>query len=142
MIFLVALGSLLVGALAGALLFKRFGSDEIRVQRLEAQLQELSSEHAAYKAQVNHHFTDSVVLINNLTRSYRDVFQHIASGAEALCPDHIAKQVAAVPLGLESGDLRRTTSLRPDLPPLDYANPDLLPDEEAADRVDPEIYRR
>lgn len=142
MIFLIALGSLLVGALAGALLFKMFGSDEVRVQRLEAQLQELASAHESYKAQVNHHFTDSVVLFNNLTRSYRDVFQHIATGAELLCPDHIAKQVAAVPLELESGDLRRGTSLRADLPPLDYADPDLLPNEKVVDHVDPELFRR
>lgn len=123
MLWLVALGCLFGGAVAGALLFKLLKSDEARVQQLEAELQQLSQEYESYKREVHGHFSDSAHLLGKLTESYRDVFQHLAQGARDLCPEYIANQVTQI----------TSLSVHPDLdskgpdggatrlsPPLDY----------------------
>jgi uncharacterized membrane-anchored protein YhcB (DUF1043 family) len=97
MLWMVALGCLLAGALLGAGLFKLLRSDEIRVQQLESQLQHLSDEYENYKKEVHGHFSDSAILIGKMTESYREVYQHLAEGARNLCPDYIAAQMTQLP---------------------------------------------
>jgi len=122
MIWIVALGCFLVGAAAGALLFKTFRSDEAQVRDLKKQLQQLSEEHENYKSHVHSHFGSTSRLFNQLSDSYRDVYQHMAEGARQLCPDYIASQLT------QSSDakiLLRDDRAEPapeiKAPPLDYA---------------------
>ena len=50
MSWIIGIICFLVGAAAGALLFRIFRSDEVRVKHLEAQLRQLAEEHENYKA--------------------------------------------------------------------------------------------
>ncbi len=122
MLWIVALVCLLVGAIAGAVSFKLFKSDEARVQLLETQLQQLSDEYENYKREVHGHFSDSAHLFGKLTESYRDVYQHLSHGARNLCPEYIANQVAQIPADSLSTDpvLERDANGKQLSPPLDY----------------------
>lgn len=126
MMFALAVGSLLIGALIGAALFKIFKSDDVRIHQLEAKLLQVSEEYEQYKRDVQHHFSDSAALINNLTKSYHEVYQHLSQGARTLCPEHVAKQITAVPLAISSDEIgAKYFDEPPELltPPLDYASP-------------------
>lgn len=122
MIWIVALGCFLVGAAAGALLFKVFRSDEAQVRSLKQQLQKLSEEHENYKSNVHSHFGNTARLFGQLSDSYREVYQHMAEGARQLCPDYISNQ-----LTLNSDvksllhDERPSPAPEIKAPPLDYA---------------------
>lgn len=137
MLWMVGFGCLLAGALIGAVLFKMFKSDEIRVQQLESQLQQLSDEYENYKKEVHGHFSDSAILVGKLTESYREVYQHLAQGARSLCPDYIATQMTQLGSpdsvttdegGRVSGNSTPPTRLSP---PLDY----VLPGQEEATQI-------
>jgi uncharacterized membrane-anchored protein YhcB (DUF1043 family) len=129
MLWMVAFGCLLAGALIGAFLYKLLRSDETRVQQLEMQLQSLGDEYENYKKEVHGHFSDSAVLIGKLTDSYREVYQHMAHGARNLCPDHIAVQLTQLsPTDSLTAVQDRSASANPEnvrlSPPLDYVIPD------------------
>jgi uncharacterized membrane-anchored protein YhcB (DUF1043 family) len=129
MLWMVAFGGLLAGALIGAFLYKLLRSDETRVQQLEMELQRLGDEYETYKKEVHGHFSDSAVLIGKLTDSYREVYQHLAHGARNLCPDHIAVQLTQLsPTDSPYAGTGRSASADPGSvrlsPPLDYVIPD------------------
>jgi len=73
--------ALIIGALAGALTVFLIGRkpkvDEDRVRELETQLDE-------YQREVSDHFVETASLVNNLTRSYKAVYDHLESGAYRL----------------------------------------------------------
>ncbi len=120
MLWIVALGCLLAGAVAGAILFKLMKSDEARVQQLETQLQQLTDEYENYKREVHGHFSDSAHLFSKLTESYRDVYQHLAHGARNLCPEYIANQVAQIPADSLNANTSPDAKANQLSPPLDY----------------------
>jgi uncharacterized protein len=124
MVWLTALGCLVAGAILGAVLYKIFKSDEVKIHRLEAQIQQLTEEYSRYKKDVHNHFSDSAQLVANLTQSYQEVYQHLAQGAQTLCPEHIAKQITTVAPALLA-ELPHPTEAQQAklLPPLDYVAP-------------------
>ena len=120
MSWIIAITCLLIGAAAGALLFRTFRSDEARVKQLEAQLQQLSEEHENYKSSVHTHFSSSARLLNDMTDSYRKVYLHMANSAQSLCPDYISSQLnlsSEAKALLERDEEAKGTPA----PPLDYA---------------------
>ena len=126
MIWLIGIGCFLGGAALGAVLFKMFRSDEVRIDALEQQLQSLTNEHENYKNNVHAHFSSSAQLLNRLTESYKDVYVHMADGARSLCPDYISKQLALnsddrALLGSGSNTPLYNERTRQMAPPLDYA---------------------
>lgn len=128
MTWLFGLLGFAIGVLAGALAYKQLMSDEVKVKSLEDQLRNLEKEHEAYKDNVHSHFNNTATLLNNLTDSYRDVYRHIASGAQALCPEYISDQLTHS--AREQDSLTRDTfSSEPEqtaadevAPPRDYAD--------------------
>ena len=128
MIWLTGIICFAIGMCVGAILFRQLMSDTVRVRQLEEKLAALQTEHEEYKQSVHNHFTTTARLFHNLTDSYRDVYNHLASGAQALCPDNISNQLA---MDGENRDLladrsaERPTSAPEDAggftPPLDYA---------------------
>lgn len=133
MVWLIGICCFLGGAAAGAVLFKMFRSDEVRVEALEQQLQSLTDEHEHYKTNVHAHFSSSAQLLNRLTESYKDVYVHMADGARSLCPDYISKQLALnsddkTLLGSGANTPLYNDRIRQVAPPLDYA-PKLGPDQ-------------
>jgi uncharacterized membrane-anchored protein YhcB (DUF1043 family) len=132
MIWLISIGCLFGGAAIGALLYKTFMSDEVRIEILEQQLQTLNDEHENYKSNVHSHFSDSAQLLNKLTDSYKSVYVHMAEGARALCPEYISSQLSSSSDSksiLDNDPFSNTTAslygdksrLAPFAPPLDYA---------------------
>lgn len=129
MIWITGIAGLLAGAVVGALLFKLLKSDEAKVRELERKLQALSEEHESYKNSVHTHFNGTARLLNEMTDSYRNVYQHLAQGASNLCPDYIASQLqlqnsnssALLSAAPQAPDI--STTSEPDIPdpPLDYA---------------------
>ena len=93
MIWLTGLLAFVTGLIVGAVVYKQFKSDEARVKHLEEKLASLEQEHEAYKDNVHSHFNNTANLLNNLTDSYREVYQHMAAGAQSLCPEYISQQL-------------------------------------------------
>lgn len=129
MFWIIGLVSFLVGAATGALLFRVFKSDEVKVKDLEEQLQKLSEEHESYKGGVHAHFNDTAKLMREMTESYRKVYLQISNSAQTLCPDYISSQLslsneAKVLLNKDLGSSAKLSEQgdqsTPE-PPLDYA---------------------
>lgn len=83
-IWLISIVALVVGAVIGFLM-GRSGGNSNRQAELSEQLDDTKKELENYKSEVNSHFEKTAELVNNLTHSYQDVHQHLASGAQGLC---------------------------------------------------------
>lgn len=72
------------GLIAGAgivyMLLKDSGNESEAIKKLEA-------EHEKYREGVDEHFLKTAGLFKGLTEQYRDVYQHLAEGADQLCTD-------------------------------------------------------
>lgn len=74
---LTGLGGFLIGMLI-TLLFKRGNSKQ------QAELEEAKKALQDYREAVNHHFIDTAEAVDELTRSYQNVFTQLSRGAEEL----------------------------------------------------------
>ncbi|KGK43112.1 hypothetical protein LH51_02075 [Nitrincola sp. A-D6] len=88
-LWIVAVVALVVGVLIGYLLGKS-GSNKVKSKRLEEELHGSRAEMDRYKEEVTSHFEQTAALVNELTDQYRKVHQHLATGAQNLCPDQQA----------------------------------------------------
>ncbi len=95
MSWIIALLTLVVGALAGYFLSRRFGDTQTQVRALQADLDSEREEHAAYRREVSEHFTRTALAVNQLTDSYRSVHQQLSEGAHALCDNAAAETALA-----------------------------------------------
>ena len=83
-IWLISIVALIVGAVIGFLMGRSGGSSN-RQAELAEQLESSRTELENYKLEVNDHFEKTASLVNNLTHSYKDVHEHLATGAQGLC---------------------------------------------------------
>lgn len=121
-----AIIALIVGLGMGLLLGRRSSPAEQKHREVERKLDQVLQDKKAYEDEVVEHFSDTARLLNNLTESYRDVHNHLATGAATLCQGQ-----GPVNLGrLENDrDPAEIPSQMADVqPPLDYA-PKSSPDE-------------
>ena len=88
-IWIIAIVALAVGVLIGFLMGKS-GSSETQRKTLEEELNGSRAEMDRYKKEVTTHFEQTASLVNELTEQYRKVHQHLATGAQNLCPDQAA----------------------------------------------------
>lgn len=88
-IWIIAIVALAVGVLIGFLMGKS-GSSETQRKTLEDELNGSRAEMDRYKTEVTSHFEQTASLVNELTEQYRKVHQHLATGAQNLCPDQAA----------------------------------------------------
>lgn len=93
-IWLISVAALFVGALIGYLMGRAGGGNN--QAEIAAQLEDTKKELEEYKSEVTTHFEKTAELVNNLTSSYKDVHEHLASGAQGLC------QPGAIEMALES----------------------------------------
>ncbi len=127
MAWLIGLIGFTIGLIAGAIAYKLLKSDEAKVKALEEQLEKLQGEFEGYKDNVHSHFNSSAQLLTTLTESYREVYRHMAAGAQALCPEYISDQLSHSAKAQES--LTRDSFAEPPekdpaeefSPPRDYA---------------------
>ena len=71
----------------GLLIGRKFSADRQKQRELERHLDRLGQEQKNYQHEVAEHFSDTAKLLRNLAESYRDVHNHLASGAENLCSE-------------------------------------------------------
>ena len=92
-IWFIVIGSLAVGIVIGIAFTRRLGTDAIRIQQLEEKLESMSESHTEYRTNVSEHFNMTSELINQMTDSYKKVYEHLASGAQDLCSDQVAEKL-------------------------------------------------
>ena len=62
-----------------------------KVLKLEQDLREAKEEMQSYQGEVTHHFEKTATLVNQMTNSYREVYEHLASSSEKLCGGQVPK---------------------------------------------------
>ncbi len=119
MVWLIALACLAAGTVLGVVIAGRLGnSSPARISELESQLEAMREKHDTYRDSVSDHFGTTAELIQQMTDSYRDVYQHLASGAQDLCTEDVAgKMLPATEEKLFHNSQPNTESE----PPKDYA---------------------
>lgn len=75
----------LIGIAAGFYFSILNGSEKKRLQELEAKLKEAENQMSGYKQNVTDHFVTTSNLLNNMTDSYRAIYDHMSDGAKTLC---------------------------------------------------------
>jgi uncharacterized membrane-anchored protein YhcB (DUF1043 family) len=119
---LIAIGAAVVGLLIGLLVGRGISPDKQKQRDLERNVDQLLQQQKDYQHKVAEHFTDTATLLNNMAESYRDVHNHLASGAQALCDDQTQSILRRLPDGSAQDNAGEpgpdAASLQP---PLDYA---------------------
>jgi len=86
----------LVAWMSGAIVFAVGGGAGFYIARkikdkhtlgLEKQLETTQNQLSEYQGEVNRHFLKTSLLFNKLTDDYREVYEHLATGAQKLCND-------------------------------------------------------
>lgn len=91
MLWVTGIVCLALGLVAGIAVARRMnGSTPTKVSELETRIQELQRDHAQYREHVSEHFDTTAELVQQMTESYRDVYQHLANGAQDLCTEDVA----------------------------------------------------
>jgi len=118
--------SLLVGLGLGLLLGRRSSAEDKKYREVERKLDQVIQDKRAYEDEVVDHFGKTAKLLNSLTDSYRDVHNHLATGAAALCQGQ--GPISLERLERAGDDAEIPPHLASIQPPLDYA-PKSSPEE-------------
>lgn len=121
-----AIAILLLGLFIGWLVGRRTSATGQKYRDVERKLDQVLQEKKRYEDEVTEHFADTAKMLNNLTTSYRDVHNHLAAGAAALCPGEGPVALGRMETEANSDDI--PPQLADVQPPLDYA-PKSSPDE-------------
>jgi len=81
----VGLISLTIGIACGIGIAYLMPGNRRHTQELQDKLQSLQQEFDSYHDQVGQHFLKTSELVQNMTESYRDVYEHLATGSQVLC---------------------------------------------------------
>jgi uncharacterized membrane-anchored protein YhcB (DUF1043 family) len=76
---------LLIGVVLGCMITYALMARNGRTQQLQMELNQLKDNFRDYRDQVTHHFMRTSELVQEMTQSYRSVYEHLASGAQRLC---------------------------------------------------------
>jgi hypothetical protein len=93
MLWLIGIGFLAVGVAIGYFLAGRVNNNPTKIDELELQLQDLRRSHSRYRDDVSEHFNTTAELVQQMTESYKDVYQHLAGGAQDLCSGEVANKL-------------------------------------------------
>ena len=120
-LWLVAIVCLAIGIVVGVLFASYLKSSPSRTKELESQIKRLKESHGEYRDSVSDHFSMTAELVQHMTESYKEVYQHLASGAQDLCNTEVASKL----LPTESDAVFEATSQEEEakglIPPKDYA---------------------
>lgn len=92
------MGAAIMFAIGGATGF--FISRQMKDKRtleLEEKLAATRTELADYRGEVNQHFLKTSLLVSKLTNDYREVYEHLATGAQKLCNEKPRTQKLDLP---------------------------------------------
>lgn len=101
-IWIIGTGLLVGGFLWGAFIGRAMRSDDGEIakeknQELQEQLNGVRSELAGYQSEVSDHFRTTASLVQELTHSYRQVYEHLATGSNRLCSGEVLLDVDEAP---------------------------------------------
>ena len=86
-LWIVGVLGVLLGIGLGSIVTYALASRNNRNQNLQAELDQLVEQFSDYREQVGQHFMHTSDLVQEMTRSYRAVYEHLATGAYHLCSD-------------------------------------------------------
>jgi uncharacterized membrane-anchored protein YhcB (DUF1043 family) len=89
----VAAAALVFGCLVGIFLTRTLSSQEQKARDLESKLKYSEDKLTQYQQEVTQHFAQTANLVNNLTQSYKDVHDHLASDALKFANVDISRQL-------------------------------------------------
>ncbi len=84
----------LVAGIAGSYLISR---KQQRVEELASQLSSAQQQLDGYREQVGQHFLKTSDLVQKMTSSYRDIYEHLANGSQTLCADPVSTPQLDIP---------------------------------------------
>ena len=120
-IWLTGIACLALGLIVGAACASRLGGGPGRVRELEEQLRQLRESDREYRESVSEHFSTTAELVKQMTESYKDVYQHLATGAQSLCSAEVASRLLPSNSNpVFEGSLDESEEIGA-LPPKDYA---------------------
>lgn len=93
MLWLTGIGFLALGIAIGYFLAGRLNNNPTKIGELEQQLQDLQRSNSRYRDEVSEHFSTTAELVQQMTDSYKDVYQHLAGGAQDLCNGEVASKL-------------------------------------------------
>ena len=105
------MGCLAVGIVIGTAFTRQLGSQAARVKELEEKIGRMIESHEEYRENVSQHFDVTSVLINQMTGKYKEVYEHLASGAQDLCSTEVAEKL--LPIQSDAVFEKETTSNEP-----------------------------
>ena len=118
--------ALVVGFGLGMLLGQRNSTSGQKHREVERRLDQVLQDKKVYEDEVVEHFSKTAQLLNQLTGSYRDVHNHLATGAEQLCMGRGPVALDQMSRGADPAEIpEHLANIKP---PLDYA-PKTSPDE-------------
>ena len=91
----VAFVALIVGIVIGVLLGRQLSPQEQKSRELEQRLQQSEEQLSSYQQEVTEHFAHTAKLVNNLTQSYKEVHEHLATDSLRLANVDISRQLAS-----------------------------------------------
>ena len=121
MTWIIVASSLLAGVVIGLLIGGKLSANPSRVKELEAQLREAKETDRRYRDNVSDHFSMTADLVHHMTESYRDVYQHLASGAQDLCSGEVASKLLPANSDAVFDTANSSEEPNPIAPPRDYA---------------------
>lgn len=99
-LWVVGILGVLLGIGLGSIVAYALASRNSRNQNLQTELDQLNERFTEYREQVSQHFMHTSDLVQEMTRSYRSVYEHLATGAYHLC----GEQADTPSLGHQSED--------------------------------------
>ncbi|MEN8206075.1 MAG: DUF1043 family protein [Pseudomonadota bacterium] len=108
-LWIIGILGILLGIGLGSIVTYALASRNSRNQNLQAELDQLSERFTEYRDQVSQHFMHTSDLVQEMTRSYRSVYEHLATGAFHLC----GEQEDTPSLGHQSADTLATETTIP-----------------------------
>jgi uncharacterized protein len=114
-VLLIAIVLAVIGAVAGFLLGTRRGPGAGRVHAMQEELAQARVEHERLRGEVTTHFERTAELVNQLTGSYRELYQHLADGSQRLTTEGQAHARLEPPAA--------GPALMADVPPADTGEP-------------------
>ena len=102
-LWVVGILGILLGIGLGSIVTYTLAGRSSRNKNLQAELDQLAERFTEYREQVAQHFMQTSNLVQEMTQSYRAVYEHLASGAYHLC----GEDVGTPSLGHEPGAAAR-----------------------------------
>lgn len=104
-LLITAITTFIIGGLLSLLLNRSFSSSEQKTRTLETRVQDAEESLATYQQEVTEHFAETAELVNNLTKNYKEVHEHLAGSALKLANVDISRQLLSTQPDSEGSEL-------------------------------------